>query len=100
MPKGTCEARAKLIAVPISVVMACASSSDRDSISSTIRCSSARRSSTELMEKVAKALRAAVTALSTSPAVPPAMEPMTASVAGLITAMAASEEGATHWPSM
>ena len=58
------------IGAPISSEIALAMSGMRFLYSSTIRPSSARRSSREVCEKLSNARRAAVTALSTSPAVP------------------------------
>jgi hypothetical protein len=58
------------------------------------------RSSRLLTDHVANALRAALTALSTSAAEPIAILPDTCSVVGLSTSSDLLSAGSTHWPSM
>ncbi len=58
------------------------------------------RSATLVREKVSKAVRAAVTARSTSAAVPPEIWVKTSSVEGSITSMTWGAIGSTQAPSM
>ena len=65
-----------------------------------IACSTSRRSSRLVCDHVANALRAALTALSTSADAPSAILPETCSVVGLSTSRVFGSMGSTHWPSM
>src|SRR5687767_2257217 len=65
-----------------------------------MRSSSATRSSREVCEYVSNALRAALTAASTSSAVPRRILPTACSVAGLMTSSSRRPAGLTHAPSM
>ena len=64
------------------------------------RCSSSRRSSRLVREKVSKALRAALTALSTSAAEPAEMWPATCFVGRIDHVELLGVTGSTHLPSM
>src|SRR5688572_15434189 len=65
-----------------------------------IRSSRATRSSRDVCENVSNAARAALTAASTSSAVPSRILPTDCSVAGLMTSSSRRPGGLTHAPSM
>ncbi len=85
---------------PISSDTASPRSAERFWYSARMACSRSSRSSRVLTDQVAKAFRAAFTALSTSAAVPSAILPETCSVVGLSTSKDFGSTGSTHWPSM
>ena len=89
-----------VIGAPISVDIAFAISSIRATVISRSRRSSARRSALGVSEKVSNARRAAVTARSTSVALPSDSVPMAVLVAGFMIGMVLSEAGSTHAPSI
>ena len=99
-PRPTCGPAASETGAPISSLTASARSPARFWYSPMIACSSSRRSSREDCDHVPNAARAALTARSTSAAVPSAILPDTTSVVGLSTSRDAGSIGSTHWPSM
>ncbi len=80
--------------------LAVARSPKRFWYSARMRPSTSRRSSRLVCDQAGKALRAAMTALSTSAAEPSAILPQTSSVAGLMTSSVFNSTGSTHLPSI
>ena len=85
---------------PISSMIASPSSVWRRAYSAWMASSRSSRCSRVVCDQLAKALRAAATALFTSATPPSEMVPATASVAGLMTSAVFGSTGATHWPSI
>ena len=100
VPRPTWKPFASEAGAPISSVIAAARSPARLVYSAMIAWSRSSRSATELCDQVAKALRAAFTAMSTSAAEPSEMCPATLSVAGFSTSWLRGVIGSTHLPSM
>ena len=100
MPRSTCGPAASEAGAPISSVTALGQVAEALLVLGQDRRSTSRRSSRLVCDQVANALRAALTALSTSAAEPSAILPDTCSVAGLTTSSVFGSTGSTHWPSM
>ena len=102
MASGTSAARLSLIGLPLSSVSRAASSSKCSSIRSASLFSSRPRPRASIVFQgpVSNALRAALTALSTSAASPSATWAITSPVAGLSVSNVLPLAASTHWPSI